>query len=101
MHISNEDLKKMTKQIDMLIIQNRNLYEYKDLADQQTQQLESLANSIENLNRINRHIGNEWSKTIQKMKLAREEMDSVVKMMGKLFEENQMLKNEINRIKKN
>ena len=91
----------MTKQIDMLIIQNRNLYEYKDLADQQTQQLESLANSIENLNRINRHIGNEWSKTIQKMKLAREEMDSVVKMMGKLFEENQMLKNEINQMKKN
>ena len=87
---------KMKDQIEVLSLRNQDLRQYKEIADSQNQQLESLSKSVENLNGVNRHIGNEWSKTIEKMKQAREEMDTVVDMMNELFEENKKLKEELN-----
>ena len=92
---ANHDMEKLVRRLRFLESENLTLKEYKDLAHSQTQQIEDLSKSIENLNAVNDKINQEWRKTISKMKQAREEMDLIVDLMGKMHEENTQLKRKL------
>ena len=73
--------------------------DYKILADNQTKQLDSLSRSIAAMNLINKKTSQEWSKTIKRMKQARDEVESMVTLMMKIKDENTKLKQEVQILK--
>ena len=90
----------MQKRIRQLENENQELYEYKSLADAQTEQLDSLSRSIASMNLVNKRTSQEWSKTVRRMTQARIELEAMAELMGRIQKENTELKQKIQTLQK-
>ena len=98
---SKDEINQLRTEVQELKAENRYLREFQKLAQDQTGQLEALSASVVTFNKINRKTSQEWTKTIKKMKEAKEELESVFLFMRELQNENKKLKAEIQDLKMN
>ena len=88
-------------ELQILQEQSKTLKEYQKLAGDQFVQLQNLTKSVANLNIANAQLQQRSKETIERMKMAREEVNFVVDRMKELLEMNEALTRKNDLLKEN